>query len=268
MWRNNRLQVSAQHINQIRAFQAESDLRRNEADAIAEVIAYALELVAIDFAALGQRHQRVGQLNFAARARLALREQLEDIRGQNVAPHDRKFAGRFFRRRLLDHAMQFVDSVAHMPSIGDPILRDLTARDFQQRDHWRIAMLASVEQLAQAWPRAIENVVGEHHRKWRIAYRRSRLQHGVAEPERFRLFCNRDLRGIVAASHQLEDFVFATLLEVTLEFRVAVEVIDHRGLAWADDDHDLLDTRGDRFLHHDLDRRGIDHRQNFLGDDL
>src|SRR5260370_38258448 len=224
MWRNNRLQVSSQLISQIRTFKAESDLRRNEADAIAEIIAYALELVAIDFAALGQRHQRVGQLNFAARARLALREQLEDIRGQNVAPHDRKFAGRFFRRRLLDHAMQFVDSVAHRPRIGDPILRDLTARAFQQRDHWRIAILGSVEQLAQAWPRAIENVVGEHPRKWRIAYRRSRLQHGVAEPERLGLFNDRDLRRIVAAPDQLADFVFATLLEGPLQFLVAVEV--------------------------------------------
>ena len=53
-----------------------------------------------------------------------------------------------------------------------------------------------------------------------------------------------------------------------LEFQVAFEMLDDGRLARADDDHDLLDTRGNRLLDDHLYRRGIDHRQNFLRDDL
>ena len=52
--RNHRFQIGSQPISQVRPFQAEADLRRDEADPIAQVIAGALELVAVELAPLRQ----------------------------------------------------------------------------------------------------------------------------------------------------------------------------------------------------------------------
>src|SRR5216683_8061959 len=46
--RDDRLQVSPQPISEIRPFQAEADLRRDESDSVAQVVADALELVAVN----------------------------------------------------------------------------------------------------------------------------------------------------------------------------------------------------------------------------
>ena len=127
---------------------------------------------------------------------------------------------------------------------------------------------ATSRQLTQAWPRAIEDVVGKHHGERLVADRRARLQHRMAEAERMPLFGDRDPRRIVAAPDEFEDVAFAAFFEMALELRVGLEMIDDGGLAGADDEDDFLDARGDRLLDDDLDRRRIDHRQNFLGDHL
>src|SRR6202050_5172136 len=117
--------------------------------------------------------------------------------------------------------------------IDDSVLRDLAARDLQQRNHRRVARLGHVEQLAQARTRAIEDVVGEHHGEGFVADRRARLQHRIAEAERLALLRDRNSRRAVAAADELEDVVFAARLEMLLEFGAWLEVIDGGGLAGA-----------------------------------
>jgi hypothetical protein len=90
----------------------------------------------------------------------------------------------------------------------------------------------------------------------------------MPEAERMPLLGDRNSRRIVAPPDELEEIPFDALFEMALELDVRLEVIDDGGLAGADDENDLLDARRYRFLDNDLDRRRIDHRQNFLGDHL
>src|SRR3990167_313213 len=71
----------------------------------AAIEALALELIGHHAAVLRLLHQCVGDLDFSAFARLGLLDQLEDIRGENIATDDRQVRRRIFRAWLLDHAV-------------------------------------------------------------------------------------------------------------------------------------------------------------------
>jgi len=53
----------------------------------------------------------------------------------------------------------------------------------------------------------------------------------MPKSERLGLFRNSDLCRIIAPSNDLEDLVLAALLEMPLEFRVAIEMFDDRRLS-------------------------------------
>src|SRR5208337_162983 len=99
-----------------------------------------------------------------------------------------------------------------------------------------------------ARPRAVENVVGKHHGERFIADRLARLQHRMAEAERTTLFGDGYPRRIVAPPDEIKNVALAAILQVALEFRVGLEVIDDGRLAGADDENDFRDAGGDGLL--------------------
>src|SRR5579872_4721182 len=83
--RSHGFQIGPQPISEVRPFQAEADLRRDQAKPIAQVIACPGELVAVHRTAPAEREQTVGELNLAAGSGLTLGKQAENLRRQNIA---------------------------------------------------------------------------------------------------------------------------------------------------------------------------------------
>src|SRR6202035_3919396 len=114
----------------------------------------------------------------------------------------------------------------------------------------------------QAGFRRVDDVVGEEHRERLVADSLARLERGMTEPEWLRLMRFGELHGIVVPTQRREQGVLSFGLEMTLEVLGGLEVIEHERFSRADDDDNLLNSRGDRLLDDHLDRRCIYHRQN------
>ena len=93
------------------AAQREFDGRLEEAELVAGVVALAFEAVGVDRAAAQQVLEGVGELDFAARARVDRLQRVEDLGRQDVAADDGQVGRRLGRLGLLDQVADAVDAV-------------------------------------------------------------------------------------------------------------------------------------------------------------
>ena len=91
-----------QPFAQVGPLQRIGDVGLQVAEPIAGVVPLALEAHADQPLLLRQHGERVGELDLAARARLHLLEDAEDVRRQDIPADDREVGGRGPARRLLD----------------------------------------------------------------------------------------------------------------------------------------------------------------------
>jgi len=90
------------------------------------------------------------------------------------------------------------------------------------------------------------------------------LRDGMAETERLSLTYVVDVREVGRVLDELEPPGVVLGPEQCLEFLIAIEVILQRSLAAPRHEEQVVQPGLDRFLHHVLDGRLVDHRQHFL----
>src|SRR5579859_2737098 len=88
----------------VRTGETEGDVRFEEADLVAAIIALALEAQAVERLAAEELDHGVGQLDLAAGTAAGVLQMAEDRRGQHIAADDRQRRRCLGRVRLLDQA--------------------------------------------------------------------------------------------------------------------------------------------------------------------
>src|SRR6266545_2402649 len=97
------LRLFAEFRRDVGAGEGVGDVGGEEADLGAAVVALAVELQAVERLALGERDHRVGELDLAAGAARLRRQEVEDLRLQDIAAGDDEIRRRLRARRLLHH---------------------------------------------------------------------------------------------------------------------------------------------------------------------
>ena len=110
-----------------------------------------------------------------------------------------------------------------------------------------------------------DHIISEQHREGLIADEVAGDEHRVTEPERLLLTDEMNVGDLRDGLDDVEQIIFAALLEFHFEFDGAVEVILNRALVATGDDDDVLDARRRRLLDNVLDRRLVDNREHFFG---
>ena len=135
---------------------------------------------------------------------MPLARSAKDVGCEDVAAHDREVAWGFFGGRLFDHPSEFVEARAN-------VLRPRRYRTWKsrrgvpnQRNDRRVVGFGDIEKLAQAWARAVEDVVGQDHGKGLVTDGVAGLENGVAEAERLRLISYGELGEIVGVMDNFE----------------------------------------------------------------
>ena len=187
---------------------------------------------------LEQRAHRVSNLDFSNRAGPCLLNFVEDIRCQHVTSDDCQIRRRFVNGRFLNHVPNFVHPCFNLFSIDHAKARDRFAFDFKNCDDRSVILLINVQQLLERGRLRIDDVVAEHHGEWFVADQIARLQHSMAQPQRFLLSHITYTGHIRDRAHRRELFSFPPLLKKLFQFEGNVKVILNRGLAASgNDDH-------------------------------
>ncbi len=125
--------------------------------------------------------------------------------------------------------------------------------------------LEDVEELPHARHARHDDVVAEEDTEGLVAHERPRAENGVAEPQRL-LLADVGHRGELGDGPDLGQLLrLAAILQVVFELEGRIEMILDRALVAARDEDDLVEARGDGFLHHVLDGGLVDEGQHLLG---
>ena len=131
------LQHRAKLLRDVGPRERVGDIGGKESELRAAVEGAALELEGVTRLRLEQTQDRVGHLDFAARAGLLVRQQVEDLRLQDVAPGDDQVRRRLGRLRLLHHGGDATRPALALADADHAIGRDLILRHFLDRDDVR-----------------------------------------------------------------------------------------------------------------------------------
>ena len=236
----------------------------------AAVETLALELVGQHAAVLSLLHQGIGDLDLAALARFSLLDQVEDVRGQDVAADDRQVRRRLFRLRLLDHGVHPEDIVADHLAGDHAVLVGLFRRHFLDRHDGAAELVVQLDHLLQhAVAFEVQaQIVGQDHGERLVADQRTTGEDGVAEALHLHL-AGVGEGALVDQPTDADQVLFLVgVADLVFQLVADVEVVFQRTLAAAGDDADLGKAGFQRLLHRVLDQQLVHHRQHFLGHGL
>src|SRR5688572_15584114 len=214
--------------------------------------------------------QSIGQLDFSYRPRTDGLDGLKDFGDQNVASDDSEVGRRIGGLGLFDEIANAVEPVLgavmiHRVCVDHAISGDILLRNFHQRDHRRTEVLVNVEQLAQAWNLAFDDVVGKDDGERFRTNQLARAKDGVSQPERLLLADVSDIDHVRNIADHLKQIRLLFHLEQLLHFEADVEMILDRALPSASDDNYVFDAGLNRFLDAILNQRLVDQRQHLFG---
>lgn len=213
----------------IRAAQAEVHIGFEKAALVAAVKALAAQRHAHELAAVQAGGNGVGELDFAASARLLGFERGHHIGREDVAPHHAPVGGGFFRPGLFDDFLNRQRPDVGLRRADDAVLVHLRQRHLFQREHGLPFAAVQFGHLRQrALGRSVNQIIGQQHGKRLVVLQQlGRAQHGMPQPQGLRLAHVKALdvrRDHVA--HALQRLEFAFGLQLGFEFGAAVEIID------------------------------------------
>ncbi len=225
-----------------------------------------MHAAALGRAALGQRQQRVGELDLAAAPGRGVAQHVEHGGVADVAADQDPVAGRRAGHRLL-HQVRDRDHVllGGRRDRRAAVLRDLLRVHFHQRHHAAAVALAHPDHPGQQRVTAVDDVVAEQHRERLGADVLGGAQDGMAEPLRVALahvVHGGELAGLAHLGEPL-----GVLLGGQRLFQLVgpVEVVLDGALAPPGDHQHVVQAGRDGLLHDVLDGRLVDHRQHLLG---
>ena len=177
------------------ARQRVGDVGGEEADLGAAVEALAFEFQAVERLLLGKLDHRVGELDFAAGAALLRRQDVEDLRLQDVAAGDDEVRRRLRARRLFHHLGDAEQLALLLADADDAVHVDALVRHFLDRDDVGVGAepARGVDHLGEAAALVLDQHVGQQQRERLVPDQFARAPHGVAEAER--LLLAREARG-------------------------------------------------------------------------
>src|SRR3546814_149119 len=114
------------------AGQREGNVRLEEAELVPAVEAPPLEGETVERLPADELRHRVGQLDFAARTRLAPRQLVEDLGQEDVAADDGQVRRRRAGRRLLDQPLDRLDLSRGPARIDDAVAPGVLVGDFHR----------------------------------------------------------------------------------------------------------------------------------------
>ncbi len=132
----------AQGRREIGAIQSIGDIRRQEADLGAAIVALAFEFQAVERLLFRQRDHRVGELDFAAGAFRLRRKHLKDFRLKNVAAGDAEVRRSLVLCGLFDHLRDFERLALRLADTDDAVHVHALLRHFFYGNN--VAALAKV----------------------------------------------------------------------------------------------------------------------------
>jgi hypothetical protein len=145
------------------------------------------------------------------------------------------------------------------------VLMHLFGGNFHQGDDRLFLAVENIDQLFDARHLAVDQIIRQHDGKRFITDEIARAQHRMTQTEGHFLPHRNDLGHLGDAAQHSDHFVIAAVAQDLLELRRFVEMIFDTVLAPAGNENDFFDAGVHRLLHHVLDRRNVDDRQQFLG---
>ena len=224
-----------------------------------------LEAQAVEGHIADRSRHGVGQLDFAARARLMRVERRQHRGIEHIAPDNGERRGGVRRGRLLHKAPDRGEPSVIFHNVQHAVAAGFLPRHVHDRDDIAAMLAVDVEKLAEAGPLREHEVVRQEHGEGCGAHDMARAPDRMAEAERRLL---PDMHDRARRRHHLRccgpQFLFAARRQRLVELRREVEMVLHRRLAARGHEHDGLDARSPRFLDRILDQRLVHHRQHFL----
>ena len=146
----------------------------------------------------------------------------------------------------------------------DAVAAGVLVRDLHHGHDRGVGLVVDVDELADAWPVADDDVVRKDDRERLVTDEVLGHQDGMPEAQLLLLTDVGHLGEVADVADLPEHVDVALLLEQVLELVRQVEVVLDRPLLAGRDDDDLLDPGGDRLLDRVLDDRLVDEREHLL----
>ena len=215
---------------------------------------------------MGQLLEGVGQLNFIMFPGLGLFQAFKNVGGQEVAADDGKVGRRFFRGRLFNQIIDFIQPVDRRPGINDPILLDIGLRDLLDSDQRGGGAVIDFHHLLERGNGVIDDVVPQENGEGLIiADQIFCAKDGMAQTARLALTDVAKVGHFGNFPEVLQEIFLAGVLEGLLQLERNVKMIFNGPLSTAGNNNDLLDSGSHRLLDDILNQRFVDQREHLFG---
>ena len=230
-----------------------------------DVVPNTRKLASIQWSIFKKLPQSVRELNLTVRIRAGLLEDLENVRGQNVATDDGQARRCGLRVGLFDKVADAKDTVADRYRVDHTVAANRLARDAFDKYYRTSELVEQVAHLTQRrWIR-VNYVVWERHGERSVVDGMFGHQHCMTETERISLVDGRHLRHRGHRAHRLKCVGLPTLLEKVFEPRVSLKIRRRHRIVRARDEDDPVNTGRDGLLNAALNHRTIDKRKELFG---
>ncbi|RWA51779.1 hypothetical protein AU476_20850 [Cupriavidus sp. UYMSc13B] len=190
---------------------------------------------------------------------------VEDARRQDIAADHAQVGGGIFRRGLFHDAGHLDDALVPFASVDYAIGAALLRRDLFHAQHGAVVVVVDVDHLLHHRRIAVDQVVGQHDGKRRVAHQLGCAQHRVAQAQCFGLAHVEALDvGRLDRTDRVQQRLLVLGLELHFQFVGLVEMVLDGALGAAGDKDHLGNAGGHGFFHGVLDQWLVDDRQHFL----
>src|SRR6478672_8726679 len=181
--RQNPLELHAQRGAEVVAGERVGGVGGEETDLRAAVETLAVEFEAVERLRLGELDHGVGELYFAPGATLLRRQDVENLRLQDVAAGDDEIGRRLGARRFLYHLRNLEQLALGLANADDAVHVNAVGRHFLHRNDIGITaeVLRRVDHLRKAAALVLDQHVGQQQGEWFTPDQFARAPDRVAE---------------------------------------------------------------------------------------
>lgn len=242
------------------------DLRNDELELIAAVVAAAFELTAVHgFTARKVRAEGICKANFAIFAWFLCFKEVKDFRCNNVASYDSKIRWSLFLLRFFNEFFNLPSVFAGFDATDDAVARNVVVRYLLDCAHRVPILFVDLDQLADGRNFVRNNIVAKEHGNRLVdADKRCGGENSMAITFGGVLADKGEFCEATDFLNCLEFLEFLFLFQAVLKFEVAVKMILQRTLADGGHENNFFDACGNSLFHNVLNDRLVDDRQHFL----